>query len=210
MNIYFHDVDPYSKRKGIMKEEHGRGWKVCIAVTCGILITIVLIAVILAFTLFKPKKLVSKVDSIEIQDMDIGFNVFSMNLNLNVTLNVDVSVKNPNKFGLKYYDGFALLHYRGLQIGEAPIPNGEISPEETKGVNVTLTLMADRLLSNSQIFSDVTSGKLPLNTFMSIAGEVNILSLIKFHVSSTSTCDFSINITNKTIENHVCHYKTKI
>ena len=192
-----------------MKEGNSKGWKVCIA-TCGIVITIVIIAVILAFTVFKPRQFTSTVDFIAVHDMDIGFNVFSLSVKLNVSVDVGVSVKNPNKFGLKYYDGYAQLFYRGQTIGEAPIPKGEILPEETKGVNVTLTLMADRLVSNTQIFSDVTSNKMPLSTFMKISGEVNILGLFKFNGKSTSTCDFNIIVSNKTIENNVCKYKTEV
>ena len=193
-----------------MKEGSGKGWKVCIAATFGIVITIVIIAVIMAFTVFKPQKLVTKIDSIEINDMDVGFNMFNMSLKLNVSFDVGVSVKNPNKFGLKYYDGLAQLNYRGQNIGEAPIPNGEILAEETKVVNATLTLMADRLLSNSQVISDVTSDKLPISLFMKIYGEVNILEIFKFNGNSTLSCDFDVIVSKKRIENNVCHSKTEV
>jgi hypothetical protein len=189
-----------------MKEEKsGKGWIVCL-VTFGILVTIAVVVTI-AFTLFKPNDFVTEVDSIDVRNMDISYNVYSMSFNLNVTLDVDVSVKNPNMFGLKYYDGFAQLNYRGQQIGEAPIPSGEISSKETMGANVTLTIMADRVLSNPQTISDVNSGSIPLNTFMKISGEVNILGLIKFHRNSTASCDFVINTSNKTVDKHVCQYK---
>ncbi|CAJ2671060.1 unnamed protein product [Trifolium pratense] len=187
------------------EEESSKGWIVCL-VTIGIVVTIA-IAVTVAFTVFKPKKFITTVDSIDVRDMDVNVNIFNMSLNLNVTLDVLVSVKNPNIFGLKYYDGFAQLNYRGEEIGEAPIPSGEISSKETKQMNVTLTIMADRILSNSQVISDVTSGGIQLNTFMRISGEVSILGLIKFHGNTTASCDFVINTSNKTIDSHVCQYK---
>lgn len=193
-----------------MKEgRSSKGRNMCFAVTGGVVVAIVLIVVILALTVFKPQHPISTVDSIKLKDMDMSFDIFGMKVNLNATLNVDVSVKNTNKYGFKYYDGIALLNYRGQQVGDAPIPNGEISSGETKRMNVTLTLMADRLISNSQVTSDVILGSLPFNTFIRVYGKVNILGFIKFHVDSFSSCDFTLNIPNKTVDNNECQYKTK-
>ncbi|CAK8542198.1 unnamed protein product [Lathyrus sativus] len=189
-----------------MKEGCG---KKCVAITIGIVVLIVLAIVILAFTVFKPKQVISKVDSIEVHDMNINFNVLTMSVNMNVTLDVSVSVKNPNVYALKYYNGMAQLNYRGQQIGEAPILCGEISARQTTRVNVTLTLMADRVLSSTQIFSDASANILPLNTFVRISGEVNILGLFKFHGNSTSSCNFNVLISDKKIKNNVCEYKTE-
>lgn len=191
-----------------MKEKCGKKY---VAITIGIVVLIVLaIVMILAFTVFKPKQVVSTVDSIEVHDMDIRFNVFTMSVNMNVTLDVSVSVKNPNVYGLKYYNGLTRINYRGQQIGEAPIPGGDISGGQTKGVNVTLVLMADRLLSSKRIYSDASANIMPLNTFVRISGEVKILGFFKFRGNSTSSCNFDVRISDKTINNNVCRYKTEV
>ncbi|CAI8585270.1 unnamed protein product [Vicia faba] len=190
-----------------MKEECGKKWIVCVAATIGIVILIILAVVILAFTVFKAKEIISTVDSIEVHDMDMGFSMFTMSLNMNVTLDVIVSVKNPNVYGLKYYNGSTQINYRGQLIGEAPIPSGEISRGQTKRMNLTLTLMADRVLSNKHILSDVSSNTMPLSSFMKVTGEVNVLGLTKIHAKSISSCNFTLKISNKTIENKVCRYK---
>ncbi|XP_020239489.1 NDR1/HIN1-like protein 6 [Cajanus cajan] len=181
----------------------------CLLITFSIVIAIVLVAVILTLTVFKPKQPVTSVDAITIQDMSTGMDLFKMRIDLNVTLEVDVSVKNPNKFGFRYYDGNAKLNYGGELIGEAPLPNGEIAPEETKGVNFTLTVMADRLLSNSQVTRDAASGSLPLNAVVSMTGEV-LLGFIRFHLGSTASCDFTVMLSNNTVVVNECLYKTKI
>ncbi|XP_057440349.1 uncharacterized protein LOC130732287 [Lotus japonicus] len=193
-----------------MKENSGKRRNVCLAVTGGVVVTIVLLVVILALTVFKPQHPITKVDSIQLQDMDMNFDMFRMRIDLNVTLHADVTVKNPNKFGFKYSNGTAEVSYRGEKIGEAPIPSGEISSGESKGMNLTLTVMADRFFNNPQYFSDAKSGTLPLNTVTKIAGEVSILGFIKFHVESFSSCDFSINLNDKTVVEKMCHYKSKI
>ncbi|KAL2330467.1 hypothetical protein Fmac_018048 [Flemingia macrophylla] len=181
----------------------------CLLVTFSIVIAIVLVALILILTVFKPKQPVTSVDAITIQDMSTGMDLFKMRINLNVTLEVDVSVKNTNKFGFRYFDGSATLNYRGELIGEAPIPNGEIAPQETNKVNFTLTVMADRFLSNSQVIRDAALGSLPLNAVVTINGEV-FLGFIKFHVGSTSSCDFTVMLSNNTVVVNRCQSKTKI
>ncbi|XP_027336142.1 uncharacterized protein LOC113850032 [Abrus precatorius] len=192
-----------------MKVGSGKGRKVCLAVTSAV-IAIVLLVVILALTVFKAKNPVTTVNSVTLEDFHMSLDIAKLRVDLNVTLDVDVSVKNPNKVGFKYSDSTAHLNYRGQLIGEVPIPSGEISSGETKGFNLTLTIMADRLLSNSQLYSDFTSGSLPLNTFVRISGKVSILGFIKVHVVSSTSCDFSVNLSNRTIGNQECQYKTKL
>lgn len=192
-----------------MKSGSGKGRKVCIIVT-GVLIAIALVIVILAFTVFKAKHPVTTVDSLKLEDFDVSLDIAKLRVNLNVTLDVDVSVYNPNKVGFKYSNSTAHLIYRGQLVGEVPLPAGEISSGETKVLNLTLTLMADRLLSNSQLYSDITSGTLPLNTFVRISGKVSILGFIKVHVVSSTSCDFVVNTSTRAVGNQVCQYKTKL
>lgn len=195
-----------------MKEGSGRrGRTRSFVVTFSVVvIVLILLVVMLALTVFKPRKPITRVDSISIKDLHTSLHLFEMKLNVNLTLNVDVSVENRNKYGFKYYDGSSELNYRGELIGEAPIPNGELPPDETNRMNLTLTLMADRLLTNSHFISDVATGALPLNTLVRISGEVNIFGLIKLHAGATSSCDFSVGLANNTIMGNHCTSKTNI
>ncbi|KAK7837279.1 hypothetical protein CFP56_021437 [Quercus suber] len=84
---------------------------------------------------------------------------------------IDLSVKNPNKAGFKYSNSTAYLNYRGQLVGEVPIPADQISAGETKPMNISLTLLADRLLSNSDLYSDVKSGVLALNSNVRLLGK---------------------------------------
>ncbi|BAT83851.1 hypothetical protein VIGAN_04108700 [Vigna angularis var. angularis] len=156
-----------------MKAGSGKGRKVCLIVT-GVVIALVLVIVILALTVFKAKHPTTVVDSTKLEDFHMSLDIARLRVDLNVTLSTDVSVKNPNKVGFKYSDSTAHLNYRGQLIGEVPIPAGEISSGETKGFNLTLTIMADRLLSNSQLFSDVTSVHFPTEREVKMMGDRNI------------------------------------
>lgn len=182
----------------------------CLIITLGVVIALVLLIVILALTVFKPKNPITSVDSINFRDMDMDYNIFALSVDTNVTLAVDVTVKNPNNFGFKYSDTTALLNYRGQLVGEAPVPSQEIHPGETKAMNLTLNVMANRLMSNPQLYNDLSTGALPLNTFFSVSAEVKILGFIKVHVDASTTCDFKINLTNETLWDKRCQSKTKL
>ncbi|CAJ1813658.1 unnamed protein product [Sphenostylis stenocarpa] len=195
-----------------MKRGSGsKGGKItCLVVTLCAVILVLLLLVLLAFTVLKPHQPISTVDSIQIEDMNLSMDIFEMSIDVNVTLEVDVSIYNRNKFGFEYHNSSAQLFYKEELIGEGPIPNGEILAEETKGMNLTLTIMADRLVSNSEIKNDVASGSIPLNTIVRMFGTVKVLGFIKFDVASTSSCDFNLDISSRKVVNNNCISKTKV
>ncbi|KAF5469393.1 hypothetical protein F2P56_013474 [Juglans regia] len=183
--------------------------KTCCLAVIGTVIGIVLLIVILAFTVFKAKRPVTTFEDLSIKDLDFSIDITRLAVRLNITLDVDVSVKNPNKVGFKYSNSTALLNYRGKLVGEAPLLADKISAGETKHMNLSVTILADRLLSNmTEIFSDVNSDVLPLNTYIKLSGKVKIL-FFKIHATTSTTCDFNIYISNRTINEQRCEYKTK-
>ncbi|KAL4606543.1 hypothetical protein ACB092_09G110400 [Castanea dentata] len=194
----------------VEKANHSRNRTCCcIGTTICIIIAIVILILILAFTVFKPKRPVISYNNMSVKDLDVSFDITKFKVYLNVTLDVDLSVKNPNEAGFKYSDSTAFINYRGQLVGEVPIPADQISAGETKAMNVSLTLLADRLLSNSDIYSDVKSGVVPLNSYIRLPGKVKILGF-KIHAVSTSSCDFSVYTSNRTIGDQSCQYKTKL
>ncbi|KAI3904904.1 hypothetical protein MKW92_005808 [Papaver armeniacum] len=183
-----------------------RNRNICI----GLIVGFVLVIVILWFTVFKPKNTITTVNSVKLDGFHISLDVPKLGVDLNVTLSLDLSVKNPNKAGFKYGNGSSLLYYKGDVVGEAGIPAGEISPGETIGLNTTLTVLADRLISNSDVYFDLISGMLPVRTYTKISGRVSVLKIFKHHMVSYSSCDVSLNVVNRTIDNSKCTYKTKL
>ncbi|KAI3437458.1 LEA_2 domain-containing protein [Psidium guajava] len=190
-------------------ERSHRCRNICISLVV-IFVLIVVLIVILAFTVFKAKHPVTTVNSVKLKNLQASLGIAPIGLKLNVTLDVDLSVKNPNKAGFKYGNSTALLNYRGEQVGEVAIPAGKISADQTKQMNVTLTVLANRFLSNPQVITDYLSGVLPLSTYTKMSGKVTIMGLFKFRVVSTTTCDLSLFVSNRTVGNQQCKYKTKL
>nr|XP_016500808.1 PREDICTED: uncharacterized protein LOC107819236 [Nicotiana tabacum] len=182
----------------------------CCFICLAVLLLLGLLFLILGLTVFKAKKPVTTVNSVSLRDMDFSVDIVRLQVHLNVTLQADLSVTNPNRVGFKYDSTSAILQYKGQVIGDAPIPDGEIGSRETRPMNITLSVMADRLLSDSGLYSDVLSGSgmLSLTTYVKLSGVVRVL--VKIHVKTTTSCDLYIDVLNRKLANQTCHYKTKL
>ncbi|GAV91399.1 LEA_2 domain-containing protein, partial [Cephalotus follicularis] len=179
---------------------------ICIGLS-GAIVVIAIVIVILALTVFKKKDPITTVNSVTLQDLDVSFDISRLKVYVNLTLDFNLSVKNPNKVSFKYTNSSAFLYYRGQIVGEVPIPADQMSADATKVYNLTATILADRLLS---AFSDVMAGQLPLNIYSQLSGKVRIFNIFNIHVKTSSSCDFTIFVSNRTVSDQQCHYKTKL
>ena len=207
------EMDVESSKAAVMKAESPKKHKrrnICLGVTAAVILLIFLLLLILGLTVFKPKQPTTTVDSTSISDLKVSFDAARLRVDVNLTLDVDLSIKNPNKVSVKYKNSSAFLNYRGQVVGEAPIPAGKILADKTQPLNVTVTVMADRLLSDSQLFSDLRAGAIPFNTLTKISGKASIFNLFNVHITSTSTCDLLVFVSNRTIGDQKCKYKTKL
>ncbi|KAL0399171.1 UNVERIFIED_CONTAM: hypothetical protein Sradi_2260400 [Sesamum radiatum] len=177
-------------------------WVVAAVVGLGLLF------LILALTVFKPKHPVTAVTSITLADFASSLDILKRRVHMNFTLDVQLTVQNPNWVGLKYTNTTAVLRYRGNDAGEVPVPAGEIGARETRTLNLSLALMADRLLADSEFYPNAISGTLHFQTFVRLPGKVRIV--FDVHVVAYSTCDLDIHLPTATISNKTCHYKTKL
>ena len=179
-------------------------------VVLAVVIGIILLLIILSTTVFKPRRPIITVNSVNLGDTDISFDALRMNVHLNMSLKATISVKNPNKVGFKYSPSSAFLDYRGQVVGQAPIPAGKISAGQTLPLNLTVIVMADRLLSNSQtLISDLLAGTLPLSTNTRISGKVTVV-FVKVHVVSYSSCNLNISVSSRSITDSDCTYNTHL
>ncbi|PIN01037.1 hypothetical protein CDL12_21784 [Handroanthus impetiginosus] len=180
---------------------------ICLSVTA-VILALGLLFLILGLTVFKAKRPVTTVNSVALDDLDFSLDIARFRVLLNVTLDVDMSIYNPNRVGFKYSNGTASLRYRGTDVGVIPVPAGKIGSRDTRSMNLTLTLMADRLLSNSALYSDAISGTLPFQAYVRIPGKARIIFSI--HVVTYTTCDVEVDLGNRTISKQDCNYKAKL
>ncbi|KAI3676145.1 hypothetical protein L1987_85745 [Smallanthus sonchifolius] len=190
------DVNQHRRRKR-------RRW-ICLSVIA-VILAVALIILILALTVFKAKKPITTVNSVAIKDLHASFNLLPPRVSLNVSLDLDITIKNPNKVRVKFRNSSAVLFYKDQVIGDVPIPSREIGSDGTKQLNLTLTVFADRLLTNSDVYADLIRGNLPVSTYTRISGKARILNLFNVRIVSVSSCDLDISISSRRISNQSCH-----
>ncbi|CAA6669215.1 unnamed protein product [Spirodela intermedia] len=190
----------------------GRRRRICIAVAvAATLVAIALVFVVLGFTVFRPRHAIATINSFFLGVVQAGNSSFGIGVDVNATLLVDLSVTNPNRASFSYpRGGTAELFYRGNVAGVAAIPPGAIGARETLRMNVTLTVLAGRFIADSNVYSDILSGSLAVNTFTRIAGKVTVLGLLKLRTVAYTTCDVVVNVTSRSISSTSCKYRTKV
>ncbi|ERM99566.1 uncharacterized protein LOC18427601 [Amborella trichopoda] len=169
-----------------------------------LLILTILILVILGFTVFKPKKITTTVNSIKLADVNLSTG------GVNVSIDVSLTLNNPNKVSFKHGNITTELKHRDVFLGEAIVPAGEIVSGKTQEITVTLTIFAQSLVTDTYIPSDLLNGTLPLSTITTVSGRVVVVKLFKHHLVSKVLCDIWIGIKDRKVENSNCNYKNKL
>ncbi|KAM6565240.1 hypothetical protein CsatA_024368 [Cannabis sativa] len=194
------------------KYKRSRKRRNIIRVSCGMLVTHIIILLILSLTVFKAKDPTTTINNFHVSNLTYFLDIQRLRVDLNLTLAVDLSVRNKNKVSFKYHNCTAALNYRGHLVGVINIPAGNIPSDDTKRLDITLTIMADHLLldDSQDLFSDVVAGVVPMNTYLKMSGKVKIFGIFKIHVRATSSCNFNVNISSTSITDQTCNNKAKL
>ncbi|XP_073159069.1 uncharacterized protein [Henckelia pumila] len=179
---------------------------ICLSATAATVIGLLLLFLILGLTVFKPKDPIINVDSVALSGLH--FSIHNLRVYVNVTINTAVTVKNPNRVGFQHADSTAFLRYRGLEVGQGLIPAGKIGARDSRDMNITLTLFADRLAGDPDFYIDAISGKLPFQTYIRLPGKARLI--FNIHVVAYATCDLEIHVLTQALASQTCHYRTKL
>ncbi|XP_057811319.1 uncharacterized protein LOC131025543 [Salvia miltiorrhiza] len=179
-----------------------------LSVAIAAVLALALLILILALTVFKARHPVISVNSIAVSDLNFAVDVARLRLHFNVSLDTNITVRNPNRVGFKYANSSALLRFRGDDVGEVPIPAGEIGARDTRNLDLTLALMTDRLIFDSDFYREAITGTLHFETFIRMAGKVRVV--FDFHVVSYTSCDLEIHLSTRMVFNQTCRYKVKL
>ncbi|MFS7987243.1 putative Late embryogenesis abundant protein, LEA_2 subgroup [Helianthus anomalus] len=181
---------------------------ICSIIT-GVILMIALILLILSLTVFKAKKPVMTLNSVELEDLDVKISPLPLQISLNLSLALDLTIKNPNKVSVKYQPSSAILRYKGRDIGDVPVPAGKIGADGSERLNLTLVIFIDRLVTDSDMYRDVLGGNLQISTYTRVKAKVRVV-FFNVHVTSASTCDVNVDIASRSVSNQTCHYKNNL
>ncbi|XP_010251606.1 PREDICTED: late embryogenesis abundant protein At1g64065-like [Nelumbo nucifera] len=182
--------------------------KCCGCITALLLLPAIAI-IVLAFTVFRVREPEIKMNSVKIDGLELVSGIIS-GTSINMSLTADVSVKNPNFASFRFGNASTTVYYRGTVVAEARNPPGHAKARRTLRMNVTVDVITDRLISNPNLISDISSRMLAMSTYTRIGGRVNILKIVKRHVTVKMNCTMTVNITSQAIQDQNCRRHVKL
>ncbi|KAK8588028.1 hypothetical protein V6N13_086983 [Hibiscus sabdariffa] len=185
----------------------------CCGCIAALIIILAVVIVILIFTVFRVKDPIIKMKGVSITNLELINGTSTVPIprpGSNISLIADVSVKNPNIASFKYRNTTTTLYYHGTVVGDARGPGGSAKARRTMQMNITVNIMTDQLLDNPNLIADVGLRTLTLSSYSRIGGRVNMLSIIKRHVTVKMNCTFTVNITSQAIQEQKCKRKVDL
>ncbi|CAL5214893.1 unnamed protein product [Lathyrus oleraceus] len=174
-----------------LSEHKTKRMKTCIK-WCGcvtaILLLLFVILIVLAFTVYNVKDPEVRMNGVTL----IGGNFTVSNT---VTILADMSVKNTNSFTFRYGEVNTTVYYGGTEIGGGVSPPGKAKAQRTGRLNVTLEIMAKKLVDKPEWVVDIRDQGLNFSTYTKMRGKVKILNLLKRNVGVELNCTSQYNIT---------------
>ncbi|KAK7382037.1 hypothetical protein VNO80_00682 [Phaseolus coccineus] len=173
------------------------------------LLLLAIVIIVLIFTVFRVKDPVITMNGVKITKLELS-NTMTPQSGANMSLVADVSVKNPNVASFRYSNTTTSLYYRGIMVGEARGPPGRAKARRTIRMNVTIDVIADRVVSSPDFRTDLGSGLMTMSSFSRVPGQVKILNLFKRHVVVKMNCSTTFNISTQAIKEQSCLRKVKL
>ncbi|KAK7399155.1 hypothetical protein VNO78_10331 [Psophocarpus tetragonolobus] len=119
----------------------------------------------------------------------------------NVILVAHISVKNTNAFTLRFGNTTTIVYYDGVGIGEGTAPPGKAKARRTIRVNSTLLIVANKLLDNPNLDTDLRDQALNISSYTQIHAKVKILNMFPRNLLLQMNCTIGYNITSALIIN---------
>lgn len=160
----------------------------CGCITALLLICIVII-IVLSFTVYNVQEPEVRMNGVTL------INGTFANGGGNVTLLADISVKNPNHFTFRYGNTTTIVYYHGIEIGESIAPAGKAKARRTMRLNVTMEIMAKRVVDNPKWTADLRDQDLDISSYTRMDGKVKILNLFKRKILVELNCTNTYNTT---------------
>ncbi|EOX95848.1 hypothetical protein QUC31_005248 [Theobroma cacao] len=181
----------------------------CCGCIAALMIIQAVVIIILVFTVFRVKDPVIKMNGVAVTHLEL-INGTTPKPGSNISLIADVSVKNPNVASFKYKNTTTTLYYYGTIVGEARGPAGRAKARRTMRMNISVDIITDRLLASPNLVADVNSGTLTMSSYSRIGGRVNMLNIIKKHVTVKMNCSMTVNISSQAIQEQKCKRKVDL
>ncbi|KAK7358566.1 hypothetical protein VNO77_00499 [Canavalia gladiata] len=162
----------------------------CGCVTALVLIFVVIILV-LGFTVYNVKEPEVRMNRVILLNRTLANGAIN-----DVTLLADISLKNSNAFTFRFGYTNTTVYYDGTEIGEGTSPPGKAKARRSIRFNVTMEIMAKKLLAVPSSESDIRDDQaLNISSYTMVDGKVKIYNLFMKKVVVELNCTIQYNIT---------------
>ncbi|MED6142897.1 hypothetical protein PIB30_001664 [Stylosanthes scabra] len=111
-------------------------------------------------------------------------------------LPMTITITNPNYGTFYYQSAHGYLHYRGVQVADAPIEPGKVAARKTVNVNAMAAVQTKKITTHENFFDDVGERGLSFTATASLPGKVVVINIIKVKAKVDIFCDVFLNITS--------------
>ncbi|KAG2617987.1 uncharacterized protein LOC120664856 [Panicum virgatum] len=162
-------------------------------VTTAVVVGIVIL--VLALTVFKVKDPRMTMNNVWLTAISTGPGTgIASTVATNATITADVSIKNPNAVAFRFSRSETDVYYKGQTISVAYVPAGSVGADRTMRMNVTVDLLADRLMSAMNTTGLIFGQQYDIDTHTEMTGRVKILGIIKKHIGIKLNCTIVIEV----------------
>ncbi|GFY83306.1 hypothetical protein Acr_03g0000800 [Actinidia rufa] len=119
-------------------------------------------------------------------------------------LNARVTVKNTNFGHFKFGNSTATVSYKGSPVGVFVITKARAKARSTKKLDVTMTLISNKVSTDAHLGNDLKSEKLTLTSHATLKGKVHLFKVIKKKKSAQMNCTMDVDTKKQAIENVHC------
>ncbi|XP_057747351.1 uncharacterized protein LOC130966552 [Arachis stenosperma] len=165
---------------------------------------VAVILIVLSFTVYNVTDPEVRLNGVTIINgtLNLKANATSPSPSGDVTLLADLSVKNRNSFAFRYGTTTTTVYYEGRGIGEGTIPPGKTKGKRTMRFNVTMQVVAQKLVDAPGLRSDVEDDQaVNISSYARIDGKVKVLNLFYRKVVVLLNCTVEYNVTT----GHIFH-----
>ncbi|XP_020573396.1 uncharacterized protein LOC110019877 [Phalaenopsis equestris] len=196
---------PSSPTKRFLQTHRLALWLISLSGSAAVLLGFIIL--ILSFTVFKVNDPQLTMNSLHINRLlfpGIGSSLANP-FSLNATLTADISIKNPNAAAFMFRNSTTDFYYAGEVVGVAYAPAGKVRPRRTLRMNVTVDVLADRVVMDTNATGVVLGeGAVNITSFTDVSGRVDLLGIYKRDLDILLNCSFTLGVFENRLINRVC------
>ncbi|KAJ9679592.1 hypothetical protein PVL29_021500 [Vitis rotundifolia] len=135
---------------------------------------------------------------------DIVYSSNTSTTSFGMRIHAEVTVENTNFGNFTFENSTVTFAYGGNTVGEVFIARARARARSIRKIDVMVDVSSNNVSSNSNLGSELNSGRLMLTSHGRLNGRVQVMKLIKKRKSAQMNCTMGVNLMEREIEDLNC------